>query len=103
MKGLKPEGAILIFEPRRCTGCLSCQMSCALLHGGSTRPADARVRVVTSGSLGHPTVTVSVRCDCRDEEKLCERVCGPRALRFVREEQLLDLLWEGWHASPVVE
>lgn len=95
--------SVLLYNPQLCTSCLQCQISCALMHGDSTGPANARIRVIDSHHLACPTVVASIRCDCPDGQELCQQVCGPAALRFVALAELPTAIKDGWHASPVEE
>lgn len=92
-----------VYKPDLCTDCLVCQITCALLHGGTSSVAAARIRPRPSSALRNPVVMVSAGCDCPDGAETCERVCGPMALRFIPPEELLVAARDGWQASPVDE
>ncbi len=59
----------------RCTGCLTCQMICSLVHGGESRPSLSRVQLRREGECF--TARFTPGCD---ECARCARFCPNGAL-----------------------
>ena len=82
MKTEQRENAIIFSDPERCLGCHSCEMSCAIAHGGCDLHTAAlqgltlrpRNRVVTAGG-----VTMPIQCrQCEDAP--CAFACPTGAI-----------------------
>ncbi|SDJ51069.1 Fe-S-cluster-containing dehydrogenase component [Ferrimonas sediminum] len=75
----------MVFDVRRCTGCLSCSVSCSIEN--QVDPGRARTRVTQAAINGtHGVTTLSVPNQCNHcEQPSCVKVC-PKQATYKREE-----------------
>ncbi len=102
---VKGKSNILFFNPRSCTGCRTCEMTCSLHRTrDECNPQASFIRVSTHPYLYSSVVSVSMDCDCPDGEEKCARACNQEALLFVsRRDSPSMLKKENWLASPVFQ
>ena len=67
----------LVVKHENCTGCLSCEMVCSLLHDGECNLTLSRIKVVKANGGGtHENVAVVCQ-QCRDPQ--CADACEAEA------------------------
>ena len=79
----KPPNKIIYVDPKLCVGCHSCELSCAMAHGGAANIFEA---VTMEGLVSRTHVVsideTSVPMQCRHcEDAPCTKVCPTGALR----------------------
>jgi len=70
------DSKILIADPKKCTGCRSCEIVCSLGRTGVSNPARARIRVINWQNKG---LFLPVSCQhCEDAP--CRKACPQEAI-----------------------
>jgi len=76
--------AYLVYDSRRCSGCLSCMLACSLVHDGETSASQARIQVTRSVLTRYPhDIQIAVCRQCPDP--LCVRSCPTGACHVSAE------------------
>ncbi len=66
----------LHIEPRKCTGCLQCEMACSYQAEGVFNPSRSRIKVFTFHEAGRFAPYTCTQCD----EAWCLRACPVEAI-----------------------
>jgi len=66
---------LLVVDPRRCTGCRTCELACAFAHGQLAQPGLSRVKVYPTGPDRHLPL-LCLQCS----QAACLQVCPTAAL-----------------------
>lgn len=70
--------AYLVYDSRRCSGCLSCMLACSLVHDGETSTSLSRIQVSRSVLTRYPyDIQIALCRQCPDP--LCVRSCPTNA------------------------
>lgn len=67
---------VIHVEPKRCTGCKSCEIVCSLYHEGEVNPAKSRISVMSWEKEG---IDIPVLCQ-QCEDPPCQDACPTHAL-----------------------
>jgi protein NrfC len=74
----------LVYDSRRCAGCLSCMLACSLVHDGETSTSLSRIQVSRSVLTRYPyDIQIAVCRQCPDP--LCVRSCPTGACHVSAE------------------
>lgn len=99
-EGLPDSRGYILFDTKKCQGCLSCMLACSLVHEGEENMSLSRIQVVQNSFEKYPhdiILEVTEKCDlCNDtpfwhkrtgpeERQACVAVCPVGALRFSEE------------------
>lgn len=68
---------ILLIDPEKCTGCLSCEVACSMYHDKSINPALANIHIVKLETSGLYIPIVCLQC----EKPICESICPVKAIK----------------------
>ena len=72
---------LLLVDPDKCTGCLSCEKICSLKHENQCIPTRSRIKVLRKISLGPNGFFVSTPVVCQQcETPMCKEVCPANAI-----------------------
>ena len=66
----------LYLDPQKCTGCLQCEMACALEHTGSFNPAQSRIKIFDFEHEGRKVPYTCTQC----AEAWCLNACPVEAI-----------------------
>ena len=73
----------LVFDTKKCAGCIACMLACSLVHEGKTNPSFSRIQVVQSSFKPFPEDIDLIICrQCADP--VCVKAC-PTGAMFVDE------------------
>lgn len=79
----------LWIDPRKCTGCLRCELACSFHHSGHTcfQPERSSLRVARSNADKSLRIAFADSCDGCENERfpLCVRACVFSALGLHKE------------------
>lgn len=77
---------MLVVTPQRCTGCRSCELACAFVHGSMSRPGAPRVKVCPTAEEQY----VPILClQCSDAA--CVKICPVGALNRNEDTGAIEL------------
>lgn len=67
---------VIDIYPLLCTGCVECEMVCSLVHSGSVKPDESRIKIVKIDEEGINFPVVCQQCD----DAPCEAICPVHAI-----------------------
>lgn len=67
---------ILVVQPEKCTGCRTCETTCAFTHTGEFNPLRSRISVFNFDRIGFSTPIVCQQCSVA----ACMKVCPAGAI-----------------------
>ena len=77
MSALHGAGRVLLFDPRRCTGCRSCEVACSFKHYSVCDYTKSHIRHFFDPPTGNFETAHCQHC----EDPLCEAACPTEAIR----------------------
>jgi protein NrfC len=84
----------LVYDSRRCAGCLSCMLACSLVHDGETSTSLARIQVSRAALTRYPyDIQIAVCRQCPDP--LCVRSCPTDACHVSAENGHVRMITAG--------
>lgn len=64
----------LVFDTKKCAGCIACMLACSLVHEGKSNPSFSRIQVVQSSFKPFPEDIDLIICrHCADP--MCVKAC----------------------------
>lgn len=69
----------LVVDEKKCSGCISCMLTCSMVHEGEAAPSHSRIQVVQSGFKPYPNdIALNICRQCVNP--LCVKACPTGAL-----------------------
>ncbi len=98
VEGIPLSKGYLLFDPKKCGGCITCMLACSLVHEGESNPSLSGIQVADDSFGCYPTdIEMSLCLQC--EEPLCYLACplkdealcidGETGVRYINEDKCL--------------
>lgn len=68
----------LLISPKKCTGCLQCELACSFIHEGVFNPARSRIKVFSFHQEGRFVPYTCTQC----HEAWCMKACPVEAIQL---------------------
>jgi carbon-monoxide dehydrogenase iron sulfur subunit len=69
-------GKLIVFDPKRCTGCRSCEVVCSTWNEGETNPDKSRIRIIPFAKDRFYCQIVCQQCT----DPMCMEICPTNAI-----------------------